>query len=146
VLAAADGVLRGAYVLAEASGGAPAVILIGTGSEVQLCLSAREALQAQGVPTRVVSMPCQEWFAAQDEEYRAAVLPPSVNARVSVEAGVTLAWHHLVGDTGVSVGLDRYGASAPSEVAFEKLGFTTDRVVAAARQALSRSGDQRGAA
>jgi transketolase, bacterial and yeast len=140
----ASGVLRGAYVLAEATGpdGAavePKVILIGTGSEVQLCLSAREALQAQGVPTRVVSMPCQEWFAAQDEAYRASVLPPSVKARVSVEAGVTMSWHHLVGDTGVCVGLEHYGASAPYQVVFEKFGFTTDRVVAAAREALART-------
>src|SRR5690606_33877885 len=100
----ASGVLRGGYVLAEASGGGPgagqpAVILIGTGSEVQLCLAAREVLEAQGVPTRVVSMPCQEWFAAQDEAYRSTVLPPTVKARVSVEAGVTMSWHHLVGDT-----------------------------------------------
>ena len=143
-LADASGVLRGAYVLAEATGpdGAaadPKVILIGTGSEVQLCLSAREALQAQGVPTRVVSMPCQEWFAAQDEAYRASVLPPSVKARVSVEAGVTMSWHHLVGDTGVCVGLEHYGASAPYQVVFEKFGFTTDRVVAAAREALART-------
>jgi transketolase len=140
----ASGVLRGAYVLAEATGPdgaavAPKVILIGTGSEVQLCLSAREVLQAQGVPTRVVSMPCQEWFAAQDEAYRASVLPPSVKARVSVEAGVTMSWHHLVGDTGVCVGLERYGASAPYQVVFEKFGFTTDRVVAAAREALART-------
>jgi len=140
----ASGVLRGAYVLAEATGpnGAavePKVILIGTGSEVQLCLSAREVLQAQGVPTRVVSMPCQEWFAAQDEAYRASVLPPTVKARVSVEAGVTMSWHHLVGDTGVYVGLEQYGASAPYQVVFEKFGFTTDRVVAAAREALART-------
>jgi transketolase len=148
LLADASGVLRGAYVLAEASGGAqslnapaarPGVILIGTGSEVQLCLSAREVLEAQGVPTRVVSMPCQEWFAAQDEAYRASVLPPTVKARVSVEAGVTLSWHHHVGDTGVSVGLEHYGASAPYQVVFEKFGFTTDRVVAAARSALART-------
>ncbi|MBX6749831.1 MAG: transketolase [Micromonosporaceae bacterium] len=143
-LADASGVLRGAYVLAEATGpdgaaAAPAVILIGTGSEVQLCLSAREVLQAQGVPTRVVSMPCQEWFAAQDEAYRASVLPPSVKARVSVEAGVTMSWHHLVGDTGVCVGLEHYGASAPYQVVFEKFGFTTDRIVAAAREALART-------
>jgi len=140
----ASGVLRGAYVLAEATGpdGAttePKVILIGTGSEVQLCLAAREVLQAEGVPTRVVSMPCQEWFAAQDEAYRASVLPPSVKARVSVEAGVTMSWHHLVGDAGVCVGLEQFGASAPYQVVFEKFGFTTDRVVAAAREALART-------
>jgi transketolase len=141
VMGDASGVLRGGYILAEASGGTPAVILIGTGSEVQLCVSAREVLEAEGTPTRVVSMPCQEWFAAQDEAYRDTVLPPSVKARVSVEAGVTLAWHHLVGDSGVTVGLDRYGASAPWQVAFEKLGFTTDRVVAAAHETLRRRCD-----
>jgi transketolase len=140
VMGDASAVPRGGYVLVEASGGAPRVILIGTGSEVQLCVAARDVLEADGVPTRVVSLPCQEWFAAQDDAYRASVLPPSVKARVSVEAGVTLSWHHLVGDTGVSVGLERFGASAPYQVAFEKLGFTTDHVVAAAREALSRSG------
>jgi transketolase len=136
----AAGLLRGGYVLAEAEGGEPQVILMGTGSEVQLCMAAREVLQAEGVRTRVVSMPCQEWFAVQDEAYRASVLPPAVKARVSVEAGVTMSWHHLVGDTGVAVGLDRYGASAPYEVAFEKFGLTADRVVAAARETMSRSG------
>jgi len=139
VFASAEGVLRGAYVLAEASDGMPAVILIGTGSELQICVEAREVLEGDGVPTRVVSMPCQEWFAAQDEAYRASVLPPSVKARVSVEAGVTLAWHHLIGDAGVAVGLDHFGASAPYQVIYEKLGLTTDRVVAAARESLRRT-------
>jgi transketolase len=138
-IADASGVPRGAYILAEATGGAPRVILIGTGSEVQLCVSAREVLEAQGVPTRVVSMPCQEWFAAQDVAYRSAVLPPTVRARVSVEAGVTMSWDHVVGDTGVSVGLEHYGASAPYQVVFEKFGFTTDRVVAAAHSALAQT-------
>jgi transketolase len=140
----ADGVLRGAYVLAEASTGQPRIILIGTGSEVHLCMAARETLEADGLPTRVVSMPCQEWFAAQDEEYRTSVLPPSVRARVSVEAGVTFAWHHLVGETGECVGLDHYGASAPYQVVFEQFGFTPDRIVAAARASLSRSGGLQG--
>jgi transketolase len=134
-----SGVLRGGYVLAEASGGSPRVILIGTGSEVQIAMSARDVLEADGVPTRVVSMPCQEWFGAQDQAYRESVLPPTVKARVSVEAGVTMSWHHLVGDTGESVGLEHYGASAPYQVIYEKFGFTTDRVVAAARTTLSRS-------
>ncbi len=138
-LADASAVVRGAYVLAEASGGTPQVILMGTGSEVYLCLSAREVLEAEGVPTRVVSVPCQEWFAAQDEAYRESVLPPSVTARVSVEAGVTMSWHHLVGNTGESVGLEHFGASAPYQVIFEKYGFTTDRIVAAARETLARS-------
>jgi len=146
----ASGVLRGGYVLVEASGGEqspdapaarPAVVLIGTGSEVQICVSARDVLEAEGVPTRVVSMPCQEWFGAQDDAYRASVIPPTVKARVSVEAGVSLSWHHLVGDTGVSVSLEHYGASAPYQVLYEQFGFTTDRVVAAAREALARSGN-----
>jgi transketolase len=93
-------VAKGGYTLADASDGQPMVILIGTGSEVQLCLSARERLEAEGVPTRVVSMPCQEWFRAQDAAYRTTVLPPSVKARVSVEAGVAMSWHDLVGETG----------------------------------------------
>jgi transketolase len=143
-LGGADGVTRGAYVLAEASTGQPRVILIGTGSEVHLCVAAREILEADGLPTRVVSMPCQEWFAVQDEAYRTSVLPPSVRARVSVEAGVTFAWHHLVGEAGECVGLDHYGASAPYQVVFEQFGFTPDRIVAAARASLSRSGGLQG--
>jgi transketolase len=143
-LAAADGVVRGGYTLVDASDGQPQVILMGTGSEVQICLAARERLEADGVPTRVVSMPCQEWFAAQDEAYRAEVLPPSVKARVSVEAGIGMSWHHLVGDTGECVSLEHYGASAPYQVIFEQFGFTADHVVAAARASLSRSGAIKG--
>jgi transketolase len=143
-LASAAGVVRGGYTLADASTGQPSVILMGTGSEVQLCLTARERLEADGVPTRVVSMPCQEWFAAQDEAYRAKVIPPSVKARVSVEAGIAMSWHHLVGDTGEYVSLEHYGASAPYQVIFEQFGFTADHVVAAARASLSRSGALKG--
>jgi transketolase len=135
--ASAEGTLRGGYILVEASGGTPRVILIGTGSEVQMCVAARELLEAEGVPTRVVSMPCQEWFADQDASYREHVLPPSVKARVSVEAGVTMSWQHLVGDNGVCIGLEHFGASASYQVLFEKYGFTADRVAAAARTALS---------
>ncbi|MCC8341174.1 transketolase, partial [Streptomyces sp. R1] len=91
---------RGGYVLFEAEGGAPRVVLIATGSEVHVAVGAREALQAEGVPTRVVSMPCVEWFEQQDQGYRDSVLPPSVKARVAVEAGVALTWHKYVGDTG----------------------------------------------
>ena len=143
-LAPADGVQRGGYVLADASGGQPKVILIGTGSEVSICLDARERLEAGGVATRVVSMPCQEWFRAQDAAYRASVLPPSVNARVSVEAGVAMSWHDLVGETGECVSIEHYGASAPYQVLFEQFGFTADRVVAAAHAALSRAGEIKG--
>jgi transketolase len=138
-LAGADGLVRGGYLLAEAGSGHPAVILIGSGSEVSLCLAARDRLEADGVPTRVVAMPCQEWFRAQDPTYRETVLPRAVRARVSVEAAVAMSWHDLVGDAGVCVSLERFGASAPYQVIFERLGFTADRVVAAARESLQRA-------
>ncbi|MFD6612986.1 transketolase [Micromonospora chalcea] len=140
-LAGAEGVAKGGYVLAEASGGKPQVILIGTGSEVQLCLTARERLEADGTPTRVVSMPCQEWFFAQDEAYRESVLPRGVKARVSVEAGIAMSWRAIVGDSGECVSIEHYGASAPHTVLFEQFGFTPDRIVAAAHAALTRVGD-----
>jgi transketolase len=139
-VAAADGVAKGGYTLLDASDGQPQVILIGTGSEVQLCLTARERLEADGVPTRVVSMPCQEWFRAQDAAYRTQVLPSSVKARVSVEAGVAMSWHDLVGEAGECVSLEHFGASAPYQVIFEQFGFTPDHVVAAARASLARVG------
>ncbi|MEV4756198.1 transketolase [Micromonospora sp. NPDC049559] len=141
VLAPADGVARGGYVLAEASTAQPQVILIGTGSEVQLCLSARERLEAEGTPTRVVSMPCQEWFREQDAAYRESVLPRDVKARVSVEAGIAMSWRDLVGDLGECVSLEHYGASAPHTVLFEQFGFTPDRIVAAAHASLARVGE-----
>jgi transketolase len=140
-LAPADNVARGGYVLAEASGGQPKVILIGTGSEVALCLTARERLEAEGTPTRVVSMPCQEWFRAQDQAYRDSVLPSNVKARVSVEAAIAMSWHDIVGDSGECVSIEHYGASAPYQVLFEQFGFTPDRVVAAAHASLSRVGE-----
>ena len=145
-LASAEGTARGGYVLADASTGKPEVILLGTGSEVQLCLTARERLEEAGTPTRVVSMPCQEWFRAQDEAYRETVLPRGVRARVSVEAGVAMSWRDLVGDAGECVSLEHYGASAPYQVIFEQFGFTADHVVAAARAALSRAGQIKGSA
>ncbi|OHX06693.1 MULTISPECIES: transketolase [Micromonospora] len=140
-LAGAEGVAKGGYVLAEASNGKPQVILVGTGSEVQLCLTARERLEADGTPTRVVSMPCQEWFFAQDEAYRESVLPRGVKARVSVEAGIAMSWRAIVGDSGECVSIEHYGASAPHTVLFEQFGFTPDRIVAAAHAALTRVGD-----
>ncbi|WP_326563580.1 transketolase [Micromonospora peucetia] len=140
-LAGAEGVAKGGYVLAEASNGKPQVIIVGTGSEVQLCLTARERLEADGTPTRVVSMPCQEWFYEQDEAYRESVLPRGVKARVSVEAGIAMSWRGIVGDCGESVSLEHYGASAPHSVLFEQFGFTPDRIVAAAHAALTRMGD-----
>jgi transketolase len=143
-LAAADGVARGGYVLAEASNSPPKVIVMASGSEVQLAVTARERLEADGIPTRVVSMPCQEWFRAQDEAYRESVLPRGVRARVSVEAAVAMSWRDLVGDAGECVSLEHFGASAPYQVIFEQFGFTPDRVVAAARAALSRAGELKG--
>ncbi|HEY7575044.1 MAG TPA: transketolase [Thermoanaerobaculia bacterium] len=127
---------RGAYVLADASGGKPKVILIGTGSELQLAVAARKELESGGIPTRVVSMPCFEFFDAQPAEYRKSVLPPDVTARLSIEAGVTLGWQKYVGDRGRMIGLDRFGASAPGEVVMKELGFTVEHVVAEARELL----------
>jgi transketolase len=137
-LAPAEQMLRGGYVLAEASGGTPAVILMGSGSEVQLCLAARDRLEADGVPARVVAMPCQEWFRAQDPAYRESVLPDGVRARVSVEAAVAMSWRDLVGDAGECVSLEHFGASAPFQVIFEQFGFTAERVADAARKSLDR--------
>lgn len=135
--AAASGVAKGAYVLAEAPGGTPDVILIATGSEVQLAVEARESLAAEGVNARVVSAPSLEWFAEQDDAYRESVLPSSVRARVSVEAGSALTWHGIVGDAGRTVGIDHFGASADYKTLFEKFGFTADAVAQAARESLA---------
>ena len=132
----AEGIARGAYVLADASNGEPEVILLGTGSEVQIAVAARERLEADGVPTRVVSVPCFEWFADQDQAYKDEVLPPSVRARVSVEAGVPMGWREFVGDAGRIVGLTHYGASAAYTTLYEKFGLTDEAVVAAARESI----------
>ncbi len=133
-----EGVARGGYVLAEASNGAPEVLLLATGSEVQIALAARETLETDGVPTSVVSMPCVEWFDRQDAVYRDAVLPPTVTARVAVEAGVAQSWHRFVGDRGETVSLEHFGASADFGTLYEKFGLTADAVVAAARRTLAR--------
>ncbi|MDQ1721661.1 MAG: transketolase [Pseudonocardiales bacterium] len=132
---------KGGYVLEEASEGLPKVILIATGSEVSLALAARERLEAEGTPTRVVSMPCVEWFRAQDRSYQQRVLPPAIKARVSIEAGVPLGWREIVGEAGEIVGLDHFGASANVKVLFEQFGFTPDNVVAAAHTSLERVGE-----
>jgi transketolase len=134
----AEGVARGGYVLADASDGEPRVLLIATGSEVQIAVEAREVLEADGVPTRVVSMPCVEWFEEQDETYRDSVLPPPVRARVSVEAGVAMPWHRYTGDAGENVSIEHFGASADYKTLFREYGFTTEHVVAAARASLDR--------
>ena len=133
-------VSRGAYILAEASGGKPKVILIGTGSELQLAVGGRQKLEAEGIPTRVVSMPCWEFFDKQPREYRDEVLPPAVRTRLSIEAGVTLGWQKYVGDKGGSIGVDRYGASAPGDVVMREYGFTVDHVVDFARGLLRKEG------
>jgi transketolase len=131
---ARDGVARGGYILREASTGTPELILIGTGSELQLAFAAADALEEDGIPTRVVSLPCWERFDDQDRAYRDDVLPPAVRKRVSVEAGVSLGWERWVGDEGAIVGLDHYGASAPAGTIFEHFGFTTARVADVARR------------
>nr|WP_276581798.1 transketolase [Cellulomonas sp. RIT-PI-Y] len=139
--ASADGVAKGAYVLIEASSGTPDVILIGTGSEVQLAVEAREQLEAAGIATRVVSAPSLEWFAEQDEAYRESVLPASVRARVSVEAGIALSWYRILGDAGRAVSLEHYGASADYETLYREFGITAEAVVSAARESLAAAAD-----
>jgi transketolase len=127
-------VVRGAYVLAQGTD----VILIATGSEVSLALDAREQLAADGISARVVSMPCVEWFTEQDESYRREVLPPTIRARVSVEAGITPPWKLFVGDAGASIGVDHYGASAEYKKIYQEFGITAERVAEAARDSLAR--------
>ncbi len=131
------GVERGGYVLVEASTGTPEVILIGTGSEVHLAVDAAKVLESEGVPTRVVSMPCVEFFDEQDREYRESVLPRSVRARVSVEAGIAMPWYRFLGDAGRAVSLEHFGASAPYQTLFTEFGITADAVVAAARESIA---------
>ena len=137
-LAGAEGTARGGYVLAEAAGGEPAVILIATGSEVQIALEARELLAQEGIAARVVSMPCVEWFTAQEAAYQEEVLPARVRARVSAEAGIALGWRAFVGDAGECVSLEHFGASADYRVLYEEFGITAERVTAAARASLAR--------
>ena len=135
----AEGVKKGGYVLAEASNGDPQVLLLATGSEVQLAVEARKTLEAEGVPTRVVSLPCVEWFEAQDAAYRDSVLPPSVKARVSVEAGIAMPWYRYIGDAGRAISIEHYGASADAATLFREFGFTPEAVVDAARASLGKS-------
>jgi transketolase len=137
--AAASGVAKGAYVLADAQGGKPQLILIGTGSELSLCVEAYEKLTAEGVHARVVSMPSPDIFEQQDQAYRNSVLPPDVRARVSVEAGSTFGWERYVGLDGAIIGMTTFGASAPAKDLFKKYGFTTDHVIQAAKDVLARN-------
>ncbi|MFD1654761.1 transketolase-like TK C-terminal-containing protein, partial [Pseudonocardia alaniniphila] len=134
-----DGVARGGYVLAEASTGQPQVIIVATGSEVQIAVDARTMLETDGVPTRVVSMPCVEWFDEQDEAYRRSVLPAAVRARVSVEAGIAQPWHRFTGDIGECISIEHYGASADYRTLFREFGITAEAVVDAARRSLGRA-------
>lgn len=131
-MAPAAGLSKGAYVLSDAAGGPPQVILIATGSEVSIAVAAQEKLVASGIRARVVSMPCWELFAEQTTDYRDSVIPHNVPARVSIEAGVSLGWHRWVGDHGVTIGLDRFGASGPGPVLVKQFGFTADNIVRAA--------------
>lgn len=139
VLAGAENTLQGAYVLAEASNGKPKVILIATGSELQLALAARLQLESSGVATRVVSAPCLEWFEEQSQQYRESVLPSNVKARVSVEAGLSLGWSKYVGPFGESVSIEHYGASASYQTLFREFGMTVENVVAAAKSSLKKA-------
>ncbi|AYG04864.1 transketolase [Gryllotalpicola protaetiae] len=135
--ASAKFVGKGAYVLAEAPNGTPDIILIATGSELQIAVEARQVLAGEGINARVVSVPSQEWFAEQSAEYKESVLPASVTARVAVEAGIALPWHTWVGDRGRIVSIEHFGASADYKTLFEKFGMTTESVVAAAKESLA---------
>ena len=135
----AQGARHGGYVLVAESNGPPGLILIGTGSEVQLCVEAAKTLEQQGVGTRVVSLPCWQIFARQPAAYRDEVLPPGVTARLAVEAAATFGWKEYVGDKGAVIGIDHFGASAPAEVLFKEFGFTPQRVTEKALQLLNRS-------
>jgi transketolase len=139
VFASAQGVAKGAYVLAEAPNGTPDVILIATGSEVQIAVAARESLAADGINARVVSAPSLEWFAEQDEAYRESVLPKAITARVSVEAGIALTWRGIVGDKGRSVSIEHFGASADYKTLYKEFGMTAEAVVAAARETIKEN-------
>jgi transketolase len=136
-VAGAEGVAKGAYVLIEASKPTPDVILLGSGSEVQFAVEAAAQLEASGIAARVVSVPCQEWFAEQDAAYRESVLPAAVRARVSVEAGLGLTWLPYVGDAGRSVSIEHFGASADYKTLYREFGITTEAVVAAAKESLA---------
>jgi transketolase len=137
-LAPASGLAKGAYVLADSDDGKPDVILIGTGSEVSLCLEARDLLAAEKINARVVSMPCRELFDTQDDIYRESVLPSTIAARVTVEEASSIGWDRYAGPQGIILGVDTFGISAPLKIVSEHFGFTPERVTKAARQVLGR--------
>jgi len=139
--ASAAGLHRGAYVLADAPGGEPQVLLLATGSEVEIALGAYERLLVDGVAARVVSMPCLEYFAAQPRDYRDSVLPPSVSHRVAIEAAVPQSWYRWVGDRGAIIGIERFGASSPYQRIYKELGITVERAVAEAKILAQLSSD-----
>jgi len=132
-----EGVSKGGYILVESSKAAPDVVLIGTGSELQYAVEAREQLEAQGIAARVVSMPCVEWFESQDQNYRDQVIPPTVKARVSVEAGIAMPWYKIVGGFGEIVSLEHFGESADAKTLFREFGFTAEAVTAAAQRSIT---------
>jgi transketolase len=132
------GVARGGYILSEAEGGEPQVLLIGTGSEVELCIMAQARLKDLGIRARVVSLPSWKLFAEQESGYRQQVLPAGVRKRVTVEAGATLGWERFAGEEGTMIGIDHFGASAPGEEVMKHFGFTAERVTAAALRLLGR--------
>jgi transketolase len=137
MFASAEKTAKGAYTLIDASNSKPELILIATGSEVQLAVEARTKLEAEGIKTRVVSAPCVEWFDEQSDAYKESVLPANVAARVSVEAGLSLGWSKYVGRSGESVSIEHFGASADYKTLFREFGMTTEAVIAAAHKSLS---------
>jgi len=138
VFASAEGVANGAYIVSDCSG-LPDVILIATGSELSLALAAQELLLVDGIAARVVSAPCLKWFQEMDSAYKTSVLPESIKARVSIEAGVTTGWREYVGDAGISIGLNHFGASAAASVLFQEFGFTAEAIVSAAKESISKA-------
>ena len=136
--AAASGVAKGAYVLADASDGKPQVLLLASGSEVSLCVDAYEQLKSEGIKARVVSMPSWELFEHQSQEYRDSVIPPQIGARVSVEQAATFGWERYVGPMGRMIGMKTFGASAPLKELQKKFGFSTETIVTAAKEVLSK--------
>jgi transketolase len=134
----AIGLRQGAYILSDSSPGKPDVILIATGSEVHLALQVHEKLLAEGIKTRVVSMPSWELFEQQPEAYRQKVLPPEVTIKVSIEAGATLGWYRYVGEGGEIIGIDHFGASAPGNILLKEFGFTSENILARVRSLLTR--------